>query len=65
MGLGPIPAVQAVLEQAGMTIDDIDIVELNEAFAAQVVPCRDELGIDPEASSTRSAARSPSATRSG
>ena len=48
MGLGPIPAVKAVLEQAGMTIDDIDIVELNEAFAAQVVPCRDELGIDPE-----------------
>src|SRR4051794_4819311 len=48
MGLGPIPAVQAVLEQAGMTIDDIDVVELNEAFAAQVIPCRDELGIDPE-----------------
>jgi acetyl-CoA C-acetyltransferase len=48
MGLGPIPAVKAVLEQAGLTIDDIDIVELNEAFAAQVVPCRDELGIDPE-----------------
>jgi acetyl-CoA C-acetyltransferase len=48
MGLGPIPAVRAVLEQAGMTIDDIDIVELNEAFAAQVVPCRDELGIDTE-----------------
>jgi acetyl-CoA C-acetyltransferase len=46
MGLGPIPAVKAVLKQAGMTIDDIDIVELNEAFAAQVVPCRDELGID-------------------
>ncbi|HEX6022835.1 MAG TPA: acetyl-CoA C-acyltransferase [Solirubrobacter sp.] len=48
MGLGPIPAVRAVLEQTGMTIDDIDIVELNEAFAAQVIPCRDELGIDPE-----------------
>jgi len=48
MGLGPIPAVQAVLEQAGMTIGDIDIVELNEAFAAQVVPCRDELAIDTE-----------------
>ncbi len=48
MGLGPIPAVKAVLEQAGLTIDDIDIVELNEAFAAQVVPCREELGIDPE-----------------
>jgi acetyl-CoA C-acetyltransferase len=46
MGLGPIPAVRAVLEQAGMTIDDIDVVELNEAFAAQVVPCREELGID-------------------
>ncbi len=48
MGLGPIPAVKAVLEQAGMTIDDIDVVELNEAFAAQVVPCMDELGIDAE-----------------
>src|SRR5215213_2047768 len=48
MGLGPIPAVKEVLERAGMTIDDVDIVELNEAFAAQVVPCRDELGIDPE-----------------
>jgi acetyl-CoA C-acetyltransferase len=46
MGLGPIPAVKAVLEQAGMAIDDIDVVELNEAFAAQVVPCRDELGLD-------------------
>jgi acetyl-CoA C-acetyltransferase len=48
MGLGPIPAVKAVLQRAGMTIDDVDVVELNEAFAAQVVPCRDELGIDPE-----------------
>jgi acetyl-CoA C-acetyltransferase len=48
MGLGPIPAVKAVLKQAGMTIEDIDIVELNEAFAAQVVPCREELGIDAE-----------------
>jgi acetyl-CoA C-acetyltransferase len=48
MGLGPIPAVKAVLEQAGMTIDEIDVIELNEAFAAQVVPCREEWGIDPE-----------------
>src|SRR3954466_7187322 len=48
MGLGPIPAVKAVLEQAGMAIDEIDILELNEAFAAQVVPCREELKIDPE-----------------
>src|SRR5829696_5750417 len=44
MGLGPIPAVAKVLEQTGMTIGDIDVLELNEAFAAQVVPCRDDLG---------------------
>jgi acetyl-CoA C-acetyltransferase len=48
MGLGPIPAVEKVLAQAGMTIGDIDVLELNEAFAAQVVPCRDEWGIDHE-----------------
>ncbi len=48
MGLGPIPAIQALLKQAGMTIDDIDIVEINEAFAAQIVPCRDDLGIPEE-----------------
>ena len=64
MGLGPIPAVRNVLEQAGMTIDDIDVVELNEAFAAQVVPCREEWASTTR-SSTRSAARSRSATRSG
>lgn len=46
MGLGPIPAVRNVLKQAGMTIDDVDVVELNEAFAAQVVPCQREWGID-------------------
>jgi acetyl-CoA C-acetyltransferase len=44
MGLGPIPAMRA----AGMTIEDLDLVEMNEAFAAQVLPCRDELGIDPD-----------------
>jgi acetyl-CoA C-acetyltransferase len=48
MGLGPIPAIQALLKQTGMTIDDIDIVEINEAFAAQIVPCRDELNIPEE-----------------
>jgi acetyl-CoA C-acetyltransferase len=48
MGLGPIPAVRAVLEAAGMTIEEMDAVEMNEAFAAQVVACRDELGIDPD-----------------
>jgi acetyl-CoA C-acetyltransferase len=46
MGLAPIPAVRKVLEQVGMSIRDIDVIELNEAFAAQVLPCRDELGID-------------------
>ena len=46
MGLGPIPAIQALLTQTGMSIEDIDIVEINEAFAAQIVPCREELGID-------------------
>ena len=43
---GPIPAIQALLEQVGMTMDDIDVVEINEAFAAQIVPCKDDLGID-------------------
>ena len=48
MGLGPIPAIQALLRETGMTIADVDIVEINEAFAAQIVPCRDELGIPEE-----------------
>jgi acetyl-CoA C-acetyltransferase len=48
MGLGPIPAIRAVLESARMTIEDMDAIEMNEAFAAQVLPCRDALGIDPE-----------------
>ena len=46
MGLGPIPAIQQVLKSAGMAMDDIDVVEINEAFAAQIVPCKQELGID-------------------
>ena len=46
MGVAPIPAVRAVLQQAGMTIDDMDVIEINEAFAAQVIPCADELKID-------------------
>jgi acetyl-CoA C-acetyltransferase len=47
MGVGPIQAVKRVLDQAGMTIDDIDAMELNEAFAAQVIPVCREVGIDP------------------
>jgi acetyl-CoA C-acetyltransferase len=47
MGVGPIGAVRKVLDTAGMTIEDVDVVELNEAFAAQVLPVCRELGIDP------------------
>ncbi|MEA2226214.1 MAG: acetyl-CoA C-acetyltransferase [Solirubrobacteraceae bacterium] len=46
MGLGPIPAIQKLLEATGMAMSDIDVVEINEAFAAQIVPCKEELGID-------------------
>lgn len=49
MGIGPIEAVRRVLAQAGMKIGDIDIVEVNEAFAAQVLPVVEELGVDIEA----------------
>jgi acetyl-CoA C-acetyltransferase len=48
MGLGPIPAIRTLLEEAGMNIDEIDVVEINEAFAAQIVPCKDELEIPDE-----------------
>jgi acetyl-CoA acetyltransferase family protein len=47
MGLGPIPASRLALERAGLSVDDIDLVELNEAFAAQAIPCIRELGLDP------------------
>jgi acetyl-CoA C-acetyltransferase len=47
MGVGPIEAVRRVLTQTGMSISDVDVVELNEAFAAQVLPVCRELGIDP------------------
>lgn len=46
MGMGPVGAVRAVLDQANMTLDDIDVIEINEAFAAQVLASVDELGID-------------------
>jgi len=46
MGLGPIPAIRKLLANTGMSISDIDVVEINEAFAAQIVPCIDELGLD-------------------
>jgi acetyl-CoA C-acetyltransferase len=48
MGIGPIPAIRSLLQRAALTIEDIDIVEINEAFAAQIVPCMRELGIAEE-----------------
>lgn len=48
MGIGPVYAVPKLLKQHGLTVDDIDLWELNEAFAAQVLYCRDKLGIDNE-----------------
>lgn len=48
MGIGPVFAVPRLLKRHGLKIDDIDIWELNEAFAVQVIYCRDKLGIDPE-----------------
>jgi len=46
-GIGPVPAIRKALKIAGLTLDDIDLVELNEAFAAQVLACLRELPIDP------------------
>jgi acetyl-CoA C-acetyltransferase len=48
MGIGPVFAIPRLLDRAGLTVDDIDLWELNEAFASQALYCRDRLGIDPE-----------------
>ena len=48
MGIGPVPATRSLLAELGMTLADIDLVELNEAFAAQVIACERELGFDRE-----------------
>lgn len=47
-GIGPVPAIRKVLKQAGLTLDQIDLIELNEAFAAQALACMNELGLDPD-----------------
>jgi 3-oxoadipyl-CoA thiolase len=47
MGVGPIPATRKALERAGIGVDDLDLIELNEAFASQSLVCIDELGLDP------------------
>ena len=48
MGIGPVPATQAALKRAGMKLDDIDLIEINEAFAGQILAVMKELGVDPE-----------------
>ena len=48
MGLGPVPATRKLLERCGVGIDELDLIELNEAFAAQSLACIDELGLDPD-----------------
>jgi acetyl-CoA acetyltransferase len=48
MGLGPVPASRRALERAGIRVADLRLVELNEAFAAQAIPCIHQLGLDPD-----------------
>jgi acetyl-CoA C-acetyltransferase len=48
MGVGPVPAVRALMERTGLAIGDFDLIELNEAFAAQVIACQRELKFDLE-----------------
>ena len=48
MGIGPVPAIRRALDAAGLELGDIDLIEINEAFAAQVLACARELGIDEE-----------------
>jgi acetyl-CoA acyltransferase len=47
-GIGPVPAIRKVLKQTGLSLDQIDLIELNEAFAAQALACMQELGLDPD-----------------
>ena len=64
MGTGPIPASRAALKKAGWNIGDLDLIEANEAFAAQACAVNKDLGWDTVARSTSMAARSRSAIRS-
>lgn len=56
MGLGPVPAVRKIMERNRLSLDDIALIELNEAFAAQVIACQRELGFDPEKTNVRGGA---------
>jgi acetyl-CoA acetyltransferase len=48
MGMGPVPATRKVLDRAGWEVSDLELAEVNEAFAAQAVPCVRQLELDPE-----------------
>lgn len=48
MGIGPMKAIPKVMKQVGLTVNDMDVIELNEAFAAQAIPCQKELGLNPQ-----------------
>src|SRR5699024_5649692 len=48
MGIGPVPATKKVMEKSGLTLSDMDIIEINEAFAAQVLACDREIEMDPD-----------------
>ncbi len=48
MGIGPVPATRTALSRVGWSVDDVDVIELNEAFAAQALPCMQELDLDPD-----------------
>lgn len=48
MGIGPVPAIQTALQKAGLKLEDLDLIEINEAFSAQYLACQKELGFDPE-----------------
>ena len=56
MGFGPVPAIHGALERAGLTLGDMDLVEINEAFAAQYLACEKELGLDREKSNSNGGA---------
>lgn len=48
MGIGPVPAIEGALKRAGLTMEDMDLIEINEAFAPQYLACEKALGYDPE-----------------
>jgi acetyl-CoA C-acetyltransferase len=56
MGMGPAPAIRRALERAGLSLGQLDLVEINEAFAAQYLACETELGLDPERSNVNGGA---------